>query len=77
MSGQCHVADGHPQFPFGDNRLNPLNLAGRKLHHCCTVSAPPVRFDAVQFFALGIGGGAVHFLDLRLPLGQVLAAGEF
>ena len=33
MSSQRQVAGGHLQLPFGEDGLNLLNLAGRKLHH--------------------------------------------
>ena len=71
MSCQRHCADGHPQFPFGEEGLNLLNLAGRKPHRFCTVSAPLVRLRVVQFF----GGGAVNLLDDRFQFGQTLTAG--
>ena len=71
---QRHCADGHPQFSLGKEGLNLLNLAGRKLHHFCTVSAPLVRLRVVQFFGRGVRGGAVVLLDYRFQLGHELAA---
>ena len=50
MSRQRHHTDRHPQLPLGEQRLDLLNLAGRKLHRFCTVSAPLVRLRVVQFF---------------------------
>ena len=63
MSRQRHLADSHPQLPPGEEGLDLLNLAGRKLHHFCTVSAPLVRFRVVQF--LETSGGATECLSAK------------
>ena len=73
MSRQRHRADRHPQFPLGKEGLDLLNLAGRKLHHFCTVSAPLVRLRVVHFIGRGVGSGAVYLLDYRFQLGHELA----
>ena len=74
MSCQRHLADSHPQFSLGEQRLDLLNHARGKLHHFCTVSAPLVRLRVVQFFVRGVSGGPVHLLDYRFQLGYELAA---